>query len=127
MQELVLGRELGEGQQLLGRDESMRPEAREGYPRSRLRWPRGGAQLLALVGLVPRLHLDVRLRGLPIVPPTRSKYSAFVVASHSFHFAVILPCSSLSLEKKNAPLSSPAQGVRLPTAIQGAPPHARNK
>ena len=48
----MLGRELGEGQQLLGLDESMRPEARERLPLSRLRRPRGGAQLLALVGLV---------------------------------------------------------------------------
>mmetsp|Transcript_40194 Transcript_40194/g.121576 ORF Transcript_40194/g.121576 Transcript_40194/m.121576 type:complete len:227 (-) Transcript_40194:354-1034(-) len=35
--------------------------------------------------------------GLPVVPPTRSKYSAFVLSSHSFHVAVISPCSFLSL------------------------------
>ena len=35
--------------------------------------------------------------GLPVVPPTRSKYSAFVLPSHSFHVAAISPCSFLSL------------------------------
>jgi len=64
----VLGRELGEGQQLLGLDESMRPEARErflsaesgGFAEARSFSPSSGSS-----------HGSTSTSGgLPVVPPT---------------------------------------------------------
>ena len=68
----MLGRELGEGQQLLGLDESMRPEARERLPLSRLRRPREARSFSPSSG---SSHGSTSTSGgLPVVPPTRSKY-----------------------------------------------------